>query len=351
MADTGAPMDAQTDEDSSAWDRAARRQAEVLTRIAREATHIAQDGQALAEVAARAATEGRIAAEVAREIAERAQRLAEARQRVAEAARAAAEEAERVTTESLRLRSETLAAVAHDLRMPLTSLVGRADLTRKRLDRAPDLNPERAWLAAQLDEVQAAAMRLRGAIDELDDAAQLAAGQDLNLAREPVDVGALARAVAQEFALQRAVAVVAPDTPVLVAGDRGRLDRALQNLVGNAVKYSPPEAPITVTVERGASAAVIAVRDRGVGIPAAEAPRIFERYYRAATARGIAGSGLGLAGVKAIVERHGGAITVESAEGRGTTVTLTVPLAPPAHAALPAHAAPPAHAAQCATTA
>jgi len=182
----------------------------------------------------------------------------------------------------------------------------------------------------QVDEIDAATTRLRVAIDEIDDAAHLAVGRELALAREPVDLGELARAVAREFALQRAVAVEAPDAPLLVAGDRARLDRALQNLIGNAIKYSPPAAAVAVTVTRGVAAAVIAVRDRGVGIPAAELPHIFERYYRAATARGIAGSGLGLTGAKAIVERHGGTIVAESAESTGTTVTVTLPLAPSA---------------------
>jgi len=342
-------------DDNGAGDHAARRAAEALTRIAREATRIAQDGQALAEEAARAASQRQIAADVVGAIAERAQQLAEARQQLAEDAQHlaedaqhvaeknqhlaeknqhVAEEAQRSTSASLRLRTETLAVVAHDLRTPLTSLVGRADLAQTRLARGVDLNPDRAWLAAQLAAVQAAATRLRGAIDELDDVVHLVAGRELALMREPVDVGLLARAVAQEFALQRTVVVETPDESVLVLGDRARLDRVLQNLVGNAVKYSPVEAAVAVevTVARG-DAAVITVRDGGIGIPAAEVPRIFERYYRASTARGIAGSGLGLAGAQAVVARHGGTIAVESAEGAGTTVTLTLPLAAPLDAA------------------
>jgi len=332
---TDVPTDVQTGGDSGARDRAARRAAEALTRIAREATHIAQEGQALAEEAARAATQRQIAADVVGGIAERAQHLAEARQHLAEEAQHLAEETQhlaeetqRTTAESLRLRTETLASVAHDLRTPLTSLVGRADLARIRLAGGADLNPDRAWLAVQLDAVQAAATRLRGAIDELDDVVHLVAGRELTLARESVDMGALARAIAQGFAVQQAVVVEAPDAPVLVMGDRVRLDRVLYHLVGNAITSSPPSAPVEVTVTRDDAAAIIAVRDRGVGIPAAEAPRIFDRYYRPATTRGSAGSGLGLAGAQAIIARHGGSITVESAEGVGTTVTLTLPLAP-----------------------
>ncbi len=320
MVDTDARAhNAQADVDTAditARERAARRAAEALARGAREDISVAPEGQTHGEAAAHVAAERWIAADVAWKIAERARRLAATRQRAAE--------------EALRLRTETLAAVAHDLRTPLTSLAGRAALARGRLARATDLNPDRAWLTRQVDEIDAATTRLRAAIDELDDAAHLAAGRELALAREPVDLGELARAVAREFALQRAVAVEAPDAPLLVAGDRARLDRALQNLIGNAIKYSPPASPVVVTVTRGVAAGVIVVRDRGVGIPAAELPHIFERSYRAATARGIAGSGLGLAGAKAIAERHGGTITAESAENTGTTVTVTLPLDPDA---------------------
>ena len=315
--------DAHTNGDSGAADRAVREVAEALTRIAQDPARLAREGQALAEEVARAATQRRIAAAIAQGIAERAHRLAEARQRVAE-------EAARAAAAAVRLRTETLAAVAHDLRTPLTSLVGRAGLVHDRLARGTDFNPDCAWLGAQLDAVRAAATRLHGIIAELDDVTALAAGRDVEVAREPVDVASLARAVAEGFALQRAVVVEAPPAPVVVVGDRVRLDRVLQNLVGNAIKYSPPDAPVAVTVTRGAGVAVIAVRDRGVGIPAADLPRVFERYYRATTARGIAGSGLGLAGARAIIARHNGSISVESVESAGTTVTLTVPLAPDA---------------------
>jgi len=328
-------IDAHTNGDSGAADRAVREVAEALTRIAQDPARLAREGQALAEEVARAATQRRIAAAIAQGIAERAHRLAEARQRVAEEAARAAAAAVRLRTETLaaaavRLRTETLAAVAHDLRTPLTSLVGRAGLVHDRLARGTDFNPDCAWLGAQLDAVRAAATRLHGIIAELDDVTALAAGRDVEVAREPVDVASLARAVAEGFALQRAVVVEAPPAPVVVVGDRVRLDRVLQNLVGNAIKYSPPDAPVAVTVTRGAGVAVIAVRDRGVGIPAADLPRVFERYYRATTARGIAGSGLGLAGARAIIARHNGSISVESVESAGTTVTLTVPLAPDA---------------------
>ena len=115
---------------------------------------------------------------------------------------------------------------------------------------------------------------------------------------------------------------------LLVRGDRARLTRVLHNLIGNAVKYSPRGTPIDVDVQTQEQRVVITVRDQGVGIPAEELPRIFTRFFRASTARGVKGTGIGLAGSRAIVEQHHGHITVESAVGQGTTVTVCLPSSP-----------------------
>jgi len=103
----------------------------------------------------------------------------------------------------------------------------------------------------------------------------------------------------------------------------------LRNVIGTAVKYSPAATPVRVDVHAQGASAVVAVRDRGVGIPADDLPRVFERFFRASTARGIKGSGIGLSGAKAIVEQPGGTIAVERAAGAGTTVTVTLLLRPP----------------------
>jgi signal transduction histidine kinase len=114
-----------------------------------------------------------------------------------------------------------------------------------------------------------------------------------------------------------------------VWGDRARLERVLQNVIGNAVKYSPDGAPVQVTASMQEGWDVVVVRDSGVGIPADELPHIFTHFYRASTARGFPGSGLGLAGAKTIVEQHGGHIRVQSAVGQGTTVVVSLPCALP----------------------
>jgi signal transduction histidine kinase len=114
--------------------------------------------------------------------------------------------------------------------------------------------------------------------------------------------------------------------------DRARVERLLENLLNNAIKYSPEGGEVTVTIrlerEAGEPWAVLAVQDRGIGIPATDLPHIFERFQRGRNAEGhIAGTGIGLAGVRQVVEHHGGRVTVESQEGRGTTVTVRLPLA------------------------
>jgi signal transduction histidine kinase len=116
--------------------------------------------------------------------------------------------------------------------------------------------------------------------------------------------------------------------------DRARLARVVDNLLANAIKFSPGGGPITVSIrleqERPGEAewAALAVRDSGVGIPAAELARIFERFQRASNVIGtIEGTGIGLASARHIVESHGGILTVESEEGRGSTFTVRLPLA------------------------
>ena len=119
--------------------------------------------------------------------------------------------------------------------------------------------------------------------------------------------------------------------PVLEASvDRLRLEQVLVNLLSNAVKYSPEGGEVGVAVRReeraGAPWARLAVSDRGIGVPAADLPHLFEPYRRAANVGAVEGEGLGLAGARQIVEQHGGTIAVESREGEGTTVTVGLPL-------------------------
>jgi signal transduction histidine kinase len=122
--------------------------------------------------------------------------------------------------------------------------------------------------------------------------------------------------------------VVLQAVPELVGlWDPARLERAIANLIDNALKYSRDDHPVVVTVQQADAWAVVSVADGGVGIPAVELPRIFERGYRASNVvERFHGTGLGLAGVHHVVTEHGGTIVVESQIGIGTTATVRLPL-------------------------
>jgi two-component system phosphate regulon sensor histidine kinase PhoR len=117
---------------------------------------------------------------------------------------------------------------------------------------------------------------------------------------------------------------LAPDLP-LVRVDAERVRQVVTNLVHNAVKFTPPEGRVTVSVERLGDEVIVSVQDTGVGIPASDLPRIFERFYKADRARSGGGSGLGLAIAKHIVQSHGGRIWAESIEGQGSTFYFSLP--------------------------
>jgi signal transduction histidine kinase len=240
--------------------------------------------------------------------------------------------ARRDADEAVRVRDEFLASASHDLRGPLTAIYGYAALARRRIetgdaDRAP----------AALASIQASVKRLTGTLEELLDLAKLDAGQRLALHRTPTDLVALVRRVAadQEIAVERSsvqVEVRSDAAELSGSWDAARLERALANLIGNAVKYSPPgRAEVSVTLSREQDArggwAVVEVQDHGIGIPAADLPHIFERFRRAANVSDrLPGTGLGLAGAHEIVEQHGGELRVQSQEGQGSTFTVRLPL-------------------------
>src|SRR5581483_3470256 len=231
---------------------------------------------------------------------------------------------------AVRQRDEVLAAVSHDLKSPLTAIGGYVQLLRRRTSDVP----EAERLRGGLEQIEDLTQRMRRLIDELVDTTRLRAGHALTLEQRPTDLVALTRAVvaAQQQATSRHHLRVETAEPELVGTwDAPRLERVLTNLLSNAVKYSPEGGEIVVTLERGAGArgplAEVQVRDRGIGIPAAELPRLFEQYFRASNTQGrIGGTGLGLAGARAIVEQHGGTIAAESIEGQGSTFIVRLPL-------------------------
>jgi signal transduction histidine kinase len=189
---------------------------------------------------------------------------------------------------------------------------------------------DRTWLDTHMAAIHGAIRRMVATVEEITDAAQLQMGHPLSLNIDLVDVGEMVNTVAHammDASGPASSAPVAVDVPaqVLVTGDRARLERVVQNIIGNAIKYSPEGTPIHVAVRGDDQSVVITVRDSGVGIPVDELPHIFTHFYRASTSIGIPGTGVGLAGSKTIVEQHGGQITLDSAVGQGTIVSVQLP--------------------------
>jgi len=151
------------------------------------------------------------------------------------------------------------------------------------------------------------------------------------LRREPTDLNDLIRQTVEMYedvADERGVRIETAATPELVANiDRNRLRQVLANLLDNAIKYTPSGGRIEMRAGREADAVVVKVKDTGAGIPAEELPRIWERLYRGDKSRSTRGLGLGLSLVKAIVQAHGGEVSVESQPGAGSTFVLRLPSA------------------------
>jgi two-component system phosphate regulon sensor histidine kinase PhoR len=145
-----------------------------------------------------------------------------------------------------------------------------------------------------------------------------------------LDANALVQATVRRFAQQaeRAglrISAEAEGGAVMIIGDEERLERALSNLVANAIKFTEPGGTVEIRVEKAEDHVAIGVRDTGVGIEPDQAERVFERFYKADRGRGGGGIGLGLAIVKHIAQAHEGTVTVESRPGRGSTFTLQLP--------------------------
>jgi two-component system sensor histidine kinase VicK len=176
--------------------------------------------------------------------------------------------------------------------------------------------------------VVAEAGRLRALVLELLDAARVEQGSFVG-ARAPVDLVELARAAGDRHGDRRHPCAVEADGPVVADVDRPRVEQLLDNLLENAVKYSPDGGPVVVRVWTEDGAARLSVSDRGIGVPAADLPYLFDRFRRAANVddRQFAGLGLGLYICRGIVEGHGGRIWAESPPGAGATVHVVLPVA------------------------
>jgi PAS domain S-box-containing protein len=216
---------------------------------------------------------------------------------------------------------EIVSTVSHELRSPLTSVKGYTGLLLNRWDRLKDEQK-----LEMLEQVNHDADRVKRLIDELLDISRLESGR-LSLRRQMVDLSELVSTVVAKVAMEYPtldVAVrVGADVPQVYA-DPDKLTQVLTNLVENACKYASPVG-LEVSAEVKAGEVAVSVADRGEGIPVADLPKVFEKFFRRDQGRPT-GSGLGLWISRGLVEAHGGRLTASSADGKGTTFRFTVPV-------------------------
>ncbi|HET9079285.1 MAG TPA: HAMP domain-containing sensor histidine kinase, partial [Trebonia sp.] len=218
-----------------------------------------------------------------------------------------------------RLRRDMVADIAHELRTPVTVLQGG---TEELLDGIADPTPGK--LTSLHDET----LRLGRLVDDL---ATLAAAQaaGLTLHRAPADLGKIAAGAADALAPQFAEAGLRLNldtAPAMVNADEARIAQIATNLLTNAVKYTPPGGQVTVTTRADVTAARLTVADTGPGIPAADLPHVFERFWRGSGARARSGTGIGLAVVAELAAAHGGSVTAASEPGSGAVFTVALPV-------------------------
>lgn len=239
----------------------------------------------------------------------------------------------REQTARVSQQEEFLSSVCHDLQQPLTVILAQTQMLLRDLATDKTLPPDK--LGTRLAHIFAAATRMRGMTQDLIDASLQHSGRRLALLLARTELVALTRQAVLEQQLvsdlhQFAFEAEAPT--MVVAVDENRAHRVLTNLLTNAVKYSPDGGPVRVTLTETDSsdgkAAELIVRDEGVGIPRDDLPHVFDRFHRGSNVVGrFAGTGLGLASARALVELYGGAISVESEEGKGSTFVVRLPLA------------------------
>lgn len=242
--------------------------------------------------------------------------------------RALNEESMRVRTreEITRLKEDFLSAAAHDLKTPLTSLVGRAQLMERRAERNPGAPAD----IESIRTISREAMRLKTLVLELLDAARADEGKLLGDLEE-TDLVAIAEEVCSRHTTDRHPCAVEAAAPVVGSFDVIRIRQVFENLFENAVKYSPEGGVVHVKLWTSGDKAYFSIRDHGIGIPNTDFSSIFERFHRGTNIddRRFAGMGLGLYICREIVKQHHGKISVRSHRGEGTTFTVELPLRQP----------------------
>lgn len=229
--------------------------------------------------------------------------------------------------QSLHERDMFLSIASHELRNPLTTLLGRAQLLQRRAVKSDTLS-ERDQRDIQVISEQSE--RVNALLRDLLDTSRLGRGQ-LEFAQRHLDLSLVLYRVAGEVQPtlhNRTLTISGADQPLTVIGDELRLEQVFRNILHNAVKYSADGSAISINASAQARWIEIAIADQGIGIPTEALPQLFQRFYRASNAAQLAsGTGLGLYIVQEIVQRHRGSVRVASTEGQGSTFTVRLPRA------------------------
>lgn len=216
--------------------------------------------------------------------------------------------------------------IAHDLRSPITRMRGAAETTLTGVQQLADYQDLAVMVVEECD-------RLVCLINTMLEIAETDAGL-VALHAVPVDMHQVVREAYELFeavALKKGLhlEIDCPEPPLLVLGDRARLQRSVSNLIDNAVKFTPPDGRVRLKAAERQARIIITVSDTGPGLDPKDQARIFERFYRGDRSRSTPGNGLGLSLVHTVVKAHGGEITVQSLPGQGCTFVLSLPQAPP----------------------
>ena len=235
-----------------------------------------------------------------------------------------------------RLKTQFLSMASHELRTPLTAVSGFIQVARRRITRAAenddgiDWKQEATRAAETLELAQRQSRRLGRLVDELLDVSRLQLGR-VELHQRELDLFHSVREVVDRMKLlhsSHAFELTADPEKAMVVADLDRIDQVFENLLGNAVKYSPAGGTVTVRMAVDAAEAQISIADQGIGISADELDNVFNIFYRSPDPRAghVGGLGLGLYISREIVNRHGGRLWAESGEG-GSTFHVALPLA------------------------
>ena len=229
-----------------------------------------------------------------------------------------------------QLKSEFISTAAHELRTPITSIMGYAELL---LGQAQSTSFSDEQKCSFMSEIIESSEQLKKIIDEILDLSRIESGRGLPLDKQPASLAELLGKVVNRFnltATHRFSLEIKPDAPAMILIDRHRISQVLENLLSNAVKYSPKGSDVTIVAERSRCGCKITIADQGIGMTNEEIAKIFDKFYRAdSSSTAVSGLGLGMSIVKQIVEDHGGSIQVKSAPGKGCRVSFILPVSEP----------------------